>query len=106
VPETPAEALAQRFVEGILARVPEGRVSHVVPEADRLDEVLVQPQRPGNDARDRRRLECVRHACAVVVAGRVDEYLRLPLQTPERLRVDDAVPVLLVGSPHAARVLR
>jgi hypothetical protein len=44
VAEAPSEALAQGFVERLLARVPEGRVSEVVAEADRLHEVLVQPQ--------------------------------------------------------------
>ncbi len=81
--------------------VPERRVSHVVPEPDRLDEVLVQPQRPRDDARDRSRLERVGHARAVVVAFRVDEDLRLPLQPPERLRVDDAVAVALERRPDA-----
>ena len=43
VPEAAAEPLPQRFVERLLARVPERRVTHVVTEADRLDEVFVQP---------------------------------------------------------------
>ena len=95
----------QRVVERVLARVAERRVPHVVPEADRLDEILVQPQRPGDDARDRRRLERVGHARAVVVAGRVDEDLRLPLQAAERLRVDDPVAVALERRPDVALVL-
>ena len=57
----------------------ERRVAHVVAEADRLDEVLVQPKRAGDDARDRGRLERVRHPRAVVVALRVDEDLVFPL---------------------------
>ena len=36
VPEATAEALAEHVVERVLARVPEGRVPHVVPEPDRL----------------------------------------------------------------------
>ena len=39
VPESAAEPFLQRVVERILARVAEGRVSNVVPESDRLDEV-------------------------------------------------------------------
>ena len=106
VAEPPAEALAERGVERILARVTERRVTRVVPEPDRLDEILVQPQRPRDDARDRRRLERVRHARPVVVALRVDEDLRLPLQPAERLRVDDAVAVALERRPHAALLFR
>ena len=61
-------ARVEHVVERLLAGVAERRVARVVPEADRLDEVLVEPQRPRDDARDRRRLERVRHPGAVVVA--------------------------------------
>ena len=106
VPEAPPEALAQRVVERVLARVPERRVAHVVPEPDCFHEILVQAQSPRDDARDRGRLERVRHPRAVVVALGVDEDLRLPLQPPERLRVHDAVAVALERRPHGALVLR
>ena len=95
----------QRLVERVLAGVAERRMTHVVPEPDRLGQVLVQPERPGDDARDRRRLERVGHPRAVVVALRVDEDLRLPLQPAERLRVDDPVAVALERRPHAALLL-
>ena len=91
----------QRLVERVLAGVAERRMAHVVAEPDRLDEVLVQPQRPRDDAGDPGRLERVRHARAVVVAGRVDEDLRLALQAAERLRVEDAVAVALERRAHA-----
>ena len=100
------EALAEHLVERVLARVAERRVAHVVPEPDRLGQVLVQPQRAGDDARDRGRLQRVRHARAVVVALRVDEDLRLALQAPERLRVDDPVAVALERRADGARLLR
>ena len=105
VAEPQAEALAQRFVERVLPGVAERGVPDVVPEPDRLGQVLVQPERAGDDARDRRRLQRVRHPGAVVVALRVDEDLRLPLQPAERLRVDDPVPVALERRPHRARFL-
>ncbi len=69
VPETPAEVLAKRLVEGILARVPEWRVPRIVSEPDRLDEILVQRQSASDHPRDRGRLERVRHPRAVVVAA-------------------------------------
>ena len=43
VPEVPPGVLVQRSVERLLAGMPERRVPHVVAEADRLHEVLVQP---------------------------------------------------------------
>ena len=105
VAEAAAEALLQRGVERLLARVAEGRMAHVVAEPDRLDEVLVQPQRPRDAARDPGRLERVRHPRAVVVAGGIDEDLRLALQAPERLRVQDPVAVALERRAQAAVVL-
>ena len=50
VTEVPAEALAQHPVERVLPGMTERRVTGVVPEADRLDEVLVQPQSASHDA--------------------------------------------------------
>ena len=105
VAEAAPERGAERVVERLLARVAERRVARVVPEADRLDEVLVEPQRARDDARDRGRLERVGHPGAVVVALGVDEDLRLPLQPPERLRVHEAVAVALERRPDAARLL-
>ena len=74
-------------------------------EPDRLGQVLVQPERARDDTGDPRRLERVGHARAVVVAGRVDEDLRLALQAPERLRVEDAIAVALERRADAALLL-
>ena len=62
-------------------------------------------QRAGNSARDRGRLERVRHAVPVMVAGGIDEDLCLPLEPAERLRVDDPVAVALERCPDLARRL-
>ena len=105
VAEAAAEGGVERVVERLLAGVTERRVAGVVAEADRLDEVLVEPQRAGDDPRDRGRLERVRHPRPVVVALRVDEDLRLSLQAPERLRVDEPVAVALERRADAARLL-
>jgi len=68
VMEVAVEALAQAAIEHVLADVPERRVAEVVPEPDRLDQVLVEAQRARNGARDPGHLERVREAGAVVVA--------------------------------------
>ena len=65
VAEAAAEPLAQRLVERLLAGVAERRVARVVAEPDRLDEILVQPQRAGDDAGDRRSSR----ACASCACG-------------------------------------
>src|SRR5919112_973460 len=95
VAETAPPVRPHAAVEHRLARVPEGWVAEVVPEPDRLREVLVQAERPRHGARDAARLERVREPGAVVVALRGDEHLSLVLEAPERLRVDDPVTVAL-----------
>ena len=105
VPEVRPEVPAQARVELLLPRMPERRMSRVVAEPDRLGQILVQPQRARDDTGDPGRLERVRHSRPVVVAGGVDEDLRLPLEAPERLRVDDPVAVALKRRPDPARVL-
>ena len=100
--EAGAEALAQARVQLLLARMPERWMTGVVPEPDRLGQVLVEPQRTRDHAGDPGRLERVRDPRAVVVAGGVDEDLRLPLQPPERLRVHDPVAVALERRPDPA----
>ena len=92
------------LVERVLAGVAERRVAEVVAERDRLGQVLVEPQRARDRARDLRDLERVRQARAVVVALGREEDLRLVREAPERLAVDDAVAVALeVGAERVRR---
>ena len=95
VAEAAAEALGQARVEHRLADVPERRVAEVVPEPDRLDEVLVERERARDRARDLGDLERVGEPRAEVVALGRDEDLRLVLQPPERLAVHDPVAIAL-----------
>ena len=77
-------------------------MAEVVAEPDRLDEILVQAQRPGDAARDAGGLERVGETGAVVVAGRVDEDLGLVHEAAEGLRMDDPVAVALERRAQAA----
>ena len=85
-----------------LARVTERRMPDVVPECDRLCQILVEEKSSRDRARDLRHLQAVRHARAIVIA-RDDVDLRLALQAPERLRVQDAVAVALKIRAEGAR---
>ena len=105
VTEALAETLLQRRVECLLSGMAERRMPHVVAEPDRLDEVFVESQCTRDDARDRGRLERVRHPRAVVVAGRIDEDLRLALQAPKGLRMQDPVAIALERGAQTAIVL-
>ena len=82
-------------VERLLARVAEGRVAEIMSEPDRLRQILVQPQRPGDGAGDPARLQRVAQPRPVMVALGRDEDLGLVLQPPERLRVHDPIAVAL-----------
>ena len=96
----------QAAVERLLADVSERRVPEIVPEPDRLGQILVEPQRPGDRPRDLRDLQRVGQPGAVVVSARGHEHLRLVLEAPERLAVDDPVAVALKRRPQAAVGLR
>ncbi len=94
------------LVEHVLARVPKGGVADVVPQGERLDQVLVDPQRPGHGPRQRGDLQRVGEPRAVVVSQLAGEDLGLVAQPPVGRAVDDAVPVALVGRAVRVRRLR
>ena len=50
MPKAEAEPLAEGGVERLLARVAERRMPEVVAETDRLRQILIQAQRPGDAA--------------------------------------------------------
>src|SRR6202012_2507339 len=64
-------------------------------------EILVEPKRAADRARDLRHLERMRQSRPVVIALVIDEDLRLVLQPPEGSRMDDAVAVALEGTARA-----
>src|SRR5688572_28105100 len=93
------EATRHQFAHHPFAGVAERRVAEVVPERNRFGKLLMQPQHLGNGPRNLRHFERVRQSRAVMVAGRREKHLRLVLQPPERLGVDDAIPIALEGGP-------
>ena len=102
-----AEAAVARHeaVECLLAEVAEGRMAEVVRERDRLGEVLVEAERAGEGPRDAGDLHRVGHAGAVMIAGAIEENLRLVLEAAEGAAVDDAVAVALEVEAEAVLVL-
>src|ERR1700735_2186762 len=99
------EPLPQAVVERLLPDVAEGRMAEVMAKSDRLDQVLVERQRSGDGARHLRDLERMGQPGAIVVAARGHEHLRLVLQAPECLAVDDPVAVALKRSAQPAHRL-
>jgi len=71
---------AENIVQRAFARVPKRRVSQVMTKRDRLGQVFVEPK----SARDRpayaSNLKRMRQARSVMVAFRLQKYLRFMLQ--------------------------
>src|SRR5579859_7032462 len=65
------------LIQSAFARMSEGSVPDIVPEGDRLDKILVQPDRAADRSADLGDLKGVGEARAVVVTFGVDEDLRL-----------------------------
>src|SRR5688500_14868594 len=93
------KAAGDERVENALAGVAEWRVADVMPERDRLGQLLVQSQHLRDAARDLRDFERMREPRAVMVARRREEDLCLMLQTAEGLGVDDAIAIPLKRRP-------
>ena len=90
-----AKSARMQFVHSVLADVSERRVTEVVSECDGFSEVFVQVERARYRPRYLGHLQGVRQTGGVVVAEWGYEDLCLVLQPPERLGVQDAVPVAL-----------
>jgi hypothetical protein len=97
--------LFENPVQRLLARVAEGRMAEIVAERDRLSQIFVEAECARDRARDPGRLERVRQARAVMITLGIDEDLRLVLEAPEGLRVNDAVAVALKRRSQAALFL-
>ena len=92
------EAALDDLVEHPLAGVAEGRVARGrAPAPWPPPAISLSRKASGDGARHLRDLEGVGEAGAVVVADRRQEDLGLALEAPERLAVEDAIAVALVG---------
>ena len=94
-----------RGIEGgehAFADVPEGRMPQIVPQRDRLGEILVERKTACKRTGDLRDVERVRKARHVVIAVGREKDLRLIFQPQERLGIDDAVAVALEVGSHGA----
>src|SRR6185312_16479342 len=88
-----ATELHEAGVERAFARMAERRVAEIVSERQSLAQILVEPKRARQRARDLRNFKRVRQARAVMVALMKDEYLRLMGEAPERGGMDDTVAI-------------
>ena len=93
----------ERGVERILAGVAERRMADVMRQRQCFGQVLVEAQRPRDDAGDLRHLEAVGQADAIVIAIGRDEHLRLVAQPAEGDRMDDPVTIALIVTARPTR---
>ena len=83
-------------IQNRLAFVTEWGMTEIVRQCDGLRQIGIQFQSAGDVARDGRDLNCVRKTGAKVVAGAVEENLRLVFEPAERAGMNDPVAVALV----------
>ncbi len=81
-------------------------MAEVVRQRDGLGQVLIQPQRAGDVARDGGHLHRVREPRAEVIAGAVEKNLGLVFEPAEGAGMNDAVAVALVMRAPFGRRLR
>ena len=88
------------LVQDPLPRVAKGRMAQIMSIGSGFGQVLIELQPPGNGPGDPHHLDGMGHAGAVMVSLRLEKYLRLVHQAPERLGVDDAVDIPLKAGAH------
>src|SRR3954463_165801 len=83
----------QAAVQRALAGVAERRMAEVMRQRQRLGEVLVEAEPPGQRAGDLRHFEAMSQPGAVMIALMEHEYLGLVLQAAERGGMDHPVAI-------------
>jgi len=75
----------------------------IMRQAQRLGQILVQPEGARNHASDLRHFKAVSQANAVMIAIGRDEHLRLACEPAKGNGMDDAIPITLKRSARAPR---
>src|SRR6188508_870408 len=78
-------------------------MTQIVRESNRLGEILVKPQSPGDVSADRRHLHGVGQAGAVMVPRPIKEYLRFIFKPAKSARMYDSITIPLILSPPFRR---
>jgi hypothetical protein len=92
-----APVILHQKVERFLAGVAERRVAQVMGKGDRLRQILVQAEGPGDGPANRGDLDRVGQAGTVMVSGPVEEDLGLAIKAAKGSAVDNAISVALVA---------
>src|SRR5207245_9599487 len=76
--------IAHAFGKHLLARMSQRRVAQIMRKRNRFRQILVQAQRAGDGAADRRNLDGMRQARAQMIASSVKKNLGLVFHATER----------------------
>ena len=98
-------SISQRRRQCILSGMPEWRVAKVVGQAQRLGQILVEPQRARHRSPNLRDFDRMGQPNTEMVAVGGDEHLGFVAQAAEGDRVDDPVPIALEGVARTARAV-
>ena len=82
-------------IERLLSGMAEGRMSDVMNQRQRLDQIAVQPELGRNGTRNLRHFDGVRQAIAKMIGLATGENLGLGFQAPEGTGMNDAVAIAL-----------
>ena len=93
------EAIRAELVQCLLTCMAKGGMPQIMGQTDRLGQILVEPQGPGNGAGDLRNLQCMSQPGPVQIAFRREKHLRFLLEAAEGLAVQHPVTVSLEHRP-------
>ncbi|MPM80179.1 hypothetical protein SDC9_127226 [bioreactor metagenome] len=90
-----AKAAADQAVHCTLPDMSKWRMAQIMPQGNRLRQILIEPQPPGNAARHLGDFKRMRQAGTVMVPLRRNKYLRFELKAAKALGMNNAVSVTL-----------
>jgi len=101
----PVAVRSHEFVKLAFAGVPERWMPDVMHQSQRLGQIGIQSEGPGDNSRDLGHFEGMRKTIAKMIGIARGEDLRFCFQTPECPRVDDTVAIPRVNIPVGVRRL-
>ena len=93
------------LIQRRLTRMPERRMSEIMSQRNRLHQILIQFQCLRDRPRRLRHLQRMRQPGPIMIPLRRQKHLRLILEPPKRLRMNNPIPVSLINRPDITLLL-
>jgi hypothetical protein len=94
------------FIQHILAHMTEGGMTQVMPQGYGFRQILIEIKGTAYGTSYLSHLKSVGKPGYIVIPQRSNENLRLMLEAPKSLRMDNTVPVALEGRTYRAGLFR